>query len=120
MLVKFVLLLTLGRWRQEKKIRISRSALLRKESKVSLCYLRPRQKQKELNLESQLSFWYRGMWSIFVFFKVDRYFGFAINAENATLHKHTEQNSRRVFRTISETVGNSVLIPSQNSFNEFS
>jgi hypothetical protein len=53
-----------------------------------------------------------------MFFRVDRYFGFVIiNSENSTLHKHIEQSSQSVFRTISEAVGNSVLIPCQNSFN---
>ena len=42
--------------------------------------------------------------------------GILINAENAASHKYVVQNGRSMFRAISESVGNSVLIPSQNSF----
>ena len=50
--------------------------------------------------------------------RVDQYFDFIIvNTNNAALHKYVVQNGRSMFRAISKTVGNSVLHPSQNSFN---
>lgn len=39
-------------------------------------------------------------------------------SENAALHKFIVQNSKTMFRAISEIVKNSVLIPSQNLVNE--
>ena len=55
-----------------------------------------------------------------MFSRVAQYFDFiVINAENTTLHKYTVQNGRSMFRAISEIVGNSVLIPSQYSLNDF-
>lgn len=52
------------------------------------------------------------------FLSIDQYFRLVIfNAENSTLLKHIMQNGRSVFRAISEIVGNSILIPSQNSLN---
>ena len=52
------------------------------------------------------------------FCRVDRLFDFInANAENAASHKYVVQNGRSMFRAISESVGNSVLIQSQNSFN---
>lgn len=42
-----------------------------------------------------------------------------MNAENDTLHKYVIQNGRRMFRGISEIVGLSILVPRQNSFNDF-
>lgn len=51
----------------------------------------------------------------------DTDFGFVIiNAENTTSHKHVLHNTRSMFTVISETTGNSALIPRQNSFNHFS
>ena len=54
-----------------------------------------------------------------VVFRVDQYFDFIISAENTTLHKYTVQNGRKMFRAILEIVGSSVLIPSQNSLDNF-
>lgn len=39
------------------------------------------------------------------------------NVENTTLHKYTVYNGRSVWGVISEIVGNSFLLWSQNSFN---
>lgn len=51
--------------------------------------------------------------------RADQYFDcIIVNAVNSAWHKHMPQNGRRVFRAISKTVGNCVLIPSQNSFND--
>lgn len=46
-------------------------------------------------------------------------FFITVYAEIATLHKNVAQNSSRMFRATSETVGSSVLILSQKSFNNF-
>lgn len=43
-------------------------------------------------------------------------------AENVPSHKHTAQNGRSIVRAISDisdAVGNSVLIPNQNSLDDF-
>ena len=49
-------------------------------------------------------------------FRVDEYFDFiSINAKNTASHKCIVTNDTRKFRTISETVGNSALIPNQHS-----
>lgn len=60
------------------------------------------------------------MFSVFFFFKVDRYFAFImVSAENSALQKFVVHNSRRILKAISEIVGNSVLIPKQNSLTLF-
>lgn len=41
------------------------------------------------------------------------------SAEDVILHKYVVQNGRRVFRAISDMVGNSVLTSSQDSCTEF-
>ena len=46
-----------------------------------------------------------------VFPRADQYFDcMIVNAVNSAWHKHMPQNGRRVFRTISKTVGDGVLI----------
>lgn len=55
-----------------------------------------------------------------MFCGVGIYFDFIIvRAENTVSHKHTTKG-QDVLGAISEVVGNSVLIPSQNSINNFS
>jgi hypothetical protein len=71
---------------------------------------------KELNLG--LIFDTAGYRASTVFFGVDWYFDFIIvSTENVTLHKHIVQNNRSMFRDMLEILGNSTLIPSQNSSN---
>lgn len=57
------------------------------------------------------------------FFWADCYFSFMITgAENVPSHKYTAQNGRSTIRAISDisdAVGNSVLIPNQNSLDDF-
>lgn len=49
------------------------------------------------------------------FFRIDHYFDFIIyNIKNATLQKHIAQNITGMVGTISEIIGNSVFIRSQN------
>ena len=53
-------------------------------------------------------------------FRVNQYFDFIIvSATNAASYKYIVLNGISTFRDISEFVGNSVLTPSQNSFNKF-
>lgn len=54
-----------------------------------------------------------------MFFRIDHYFDFIIyNTKNATLQKQIAQNMTSMAGAISEIIGNSVFIRSQNSFNE--
>lgn len=51
-----------------------------------------------------------------MFFRVGQYFDFIIvNAENGILYKYLVQNGKNVLIDISEVIGNSILIPGQNS-----
>jgi hypothetical protein len=52
--------------------------------------------------------------------RVDWYFDFiTVNAENLTSLRHRVQNGRSMVRGISNFAGNSVVLPSQNSSNDF-
>lgn len=58
--------------------------------------------------------------SVFSFtmhFRVDQCFYLIFNAKNTALNK--THSGRSMLRAISETVGNSILIPSQHLFNNF-
>lgn len=55
-----------------------------------------------------------------VFFRADWYFAFMVlSAGNIASRKLIIQNGRSIFRVISEFIGNSILIPTQNSLNDF-
>lgn len=52
-------------------------------------------------------------WLIFLFRKT-------ISIDNSIPHKSVEQNTKSIVRALSETDENSILIPNQSSFNDFS
>lgn len=62
----------------------------------------------------------KGRESISVVFRADWHFDFVVSeAENIASHKYTTQHGRKTFRPASEIVGDSIQIPSQNSFKYF-
>lgn len=71
-------------------------------------------------MKSWLNIWCCGPRGIFGVCRVDSCSDFTdISVGNAALHKLIAQNGRTMFRAISEFIGNSALIPNQNSLNDF-
>ena len=82
---------------------------------VALLYLKDKQTEKEIREMRPFTKVINN-----IKYLVGRYSNFIlINSETATLRKYAIQNSRKIFRGISEIIGLSPLLPRQNPFNYF-